>query len=85
MGVVAITLFVMPVIYHHIQYPYRDLEKFKVRSHRFMMFGLIPAGVTCNTILGFGDRFAFTVGRGIAFGLAAIPFLLVYILFKKRK
>jgi hypothetical protein len=76
MGVVAISLFVMPVIYHHIHYPYRDLEKFKDRSHRFMMFGLIPAGVTCNTILGFGDRFAFTVGRGIAFELATIPFLL---------
>jgi hypothetical protein len=28
---------------------------------------------------------SFTVGRGIAFELAAIPFLLVYILFKKRK
>jgi hypothetical protein len=64
MGVVAISLFVMPVIYHHIQYPYRDLEKFMDRSHRFMMFGPILAGVTCNTILGFGDDFAFTVGRG---------------------
>lgn len=48
------------------------------------MFGLIPAGVTCNTILGFGDRFEFTVGRGIAFGLAAIPFLLVYILSRRE-
>ncbi len=43
---IAISLFVMPVIYHHVQYLYRDLEKFKERSHRFMIFGLIPAGVT---------------------------------------
>jgi len=87
-GVVAISLFVMPVIYHHIQYPYRDLEKFKDRSHRFMIFGLIPTGVKCNTTLGFGGLWrslCVSVGREIAFGLAAIPFLLVYILFKKRK
>ena len=29
---IAISLFVMPVIYHHLQYPYRDLGKFKERS-----------------------------------------------------
>lgn len=80
---IAISLFVMPIIYHHIQYPYRDLEKFKERSHRFMMFGLIPAGVTLYLALEIA--LSFTVGREIAFGLAAIPFLLVYILFKKRK
>ena len=27
----------MPVIYHHLQYPYKNLEKFKVRSHRFTL------------------------------------------------
>ena len=80
---IAISLFVMSIIYHHIQYPYRDLEKFKERSHRFMMFGLIPAGVTLYLALEIA--LSFTVGREIAFGLAAIPFLLVYILFKKRK
>ncbi len=80
---IAISLFVMPVIYHHLQYPYRDLEKFKERSHRFMMFGLIPAGLTLYLALEIA--LSFTVGREIAFGLAAIPFLLVYVLFKKRK
>jgi hypothetical protein len=43
---IAASLFVMPVIYHHIQYPYKDLQKFKIRSHRFIIFGLIPAGIT---------------------------------------
>ncbi len=80
---IAISLFVMPVVYHHVQYPYRDLEKFKERSHKFMIFGLIPAGVTLYLALEIA--LSFTVGREIAFGLAAIPFLLVYILFKKRK
>ena len=80
---IAISLFVMPVIYHHLQYPYRDLEKFKERSHKFMIFGLIPAGLTLYLALEIA--LSFTVGREIAFGLAAIPFLLVYLLFKKRK
>jgi hypothetical protein len=38
---IAASLFAMPVIYHHLQYPYRNLEKFKVRSHRFTILGLI--------------------------------------------
>ena len=25
----AVSFFVMPIIYHHIQYPYRDIEKFR--------------------------------------------------------
>ena len=28
----AVSFFVMPIIYHHIQYPYRDIEKFKINS-----------------------------------------------------
>lgn len=80
---IAISLFVMPVVYHHVQYPYRNLEKFKERSHRFMMFGLIPAGITLYLALEIA--LSFTVGQVIAFGLAAIPFILVYCLFRKRK
>jgi hypothetical protein len=59
------------------------LEKFKERSHKFVIFGLIPAGVTLYLALEIA--LSFTVSREIAFGLAAIPFLLVYLLFKKRK
>ena len=42
----AVSLFVMPIVYHHLQYPYKDIEKFKVRSHRFIKFGLIPGAIT---------------------------------------
>ena len=27
----AVSFFVMPVVYHHIQYPYTDIDKFKIR------------------------------------------------------
>ena len=39
---IAVSFFVMPVIYHHLQFPYSDLDKFKMRAHRFVMFGLYP-------------------------------------------
>lgn len=34
----ATSLLSMPVFYHHLQYPYRNIEKFKLRSHRFIVF-----------------------------------------------
>jgi Family of unknown function (DUF6328) len=80
---IAVSLFVMPVIYHHLQYPSKTLEKAKQRSHRFMMFGLIPAGITLYLSLEIAA--SFTVRTEIAFVLAALPFLLVYLLYKKRK
>src|ERR671939_1943350 len=46
----AVSLFAMPVVYHHLQYPYRDLEKFKLRSHRFIKFGIVPAAITLSWV-----------------------------------
>lgn len=80
---VAISLFVMPVIYHHLQYPYRDIEKFKQRSHRFIVFGLIPAGITLY--LGLEIALASAMDAGYAFALAAVPFVMVYVFFRLRK
>jgi hypothetical protein len=48
-----------------------------------MMFGLIPDGLTFY--MASEIALSSTVIRQIAFGLAAIPFLLVFVLFKKRK
>jgi hypothetical protein len=39
---IATLLFSMPVIYHHIQYPYSRFDKFQLRSHRFIVFGIFP-------------------------------------------
>ncbi len=80
---IAVSLFVMPVIYHHLRYPSKNLEKYKERSHKFIIFGLIPAGVTLYLALEIA--LSFTVSREVAFGLAAIPFLLVYVIFINRK
>jgi hypothetical protein len=80
---IAASLFAMPVIYHHLQYPYRNLEKFKVRSHRFTILGLIHSGITLY--LGIEIALGSVLTTVTAFGLAAIPFIIVYIYFRERR
>jgi hypothetical protein len=86
----AVSFFVMPIIYHHIQYPYRDIEKFKIRSHKFIKFGMIPGAITMYLGLLLGLKFSLHAGIGpsyeyFSYILAIGPFVLVYIFFKKRK
>ena len=81
---ISISLFIMPVVYHHLEYPYIDFEKFKKRSHRFTLYGLIPAFVTL--FLGVELAMASLLGNSIwAFLFGAIPFVLVYIFFRFRR
>ena len=80
---VAASLFVMPVVYHHLQYPYGNFHKFKSRSHTFIMLGLIPAGITLY--LGLELALHSLLGAIESFILASLPFILVYFLFRARK
>ena len=50
----AVSFFVMPIVYHHTQYPFRDINKFKIRSHRFIKFGLISGAITLYLCLALG-------------------------------
>ena len=79
---VATSFFAMPVIYHHLQYPYTDIEKFKLRSHRFILFGLVPTGITLY--LGLAIALSSLLGE-FALVPAAFPFVIVYALFRMRK
>jgi hypothetical protein len=86
----AVSLFVMPIVYHHLQYPYKDIEKFKIRSHRFIKFGLIPGAITLYLGLLLGLKFSIHIGvepqyENFAYVLAIVPFILVYVVFKNRK
>ena len=87
----AVSLFAMPVVYHHLQYPYRDLEKFKLRSHRFIKFGMVPAAITLYLGLDLGLKLGLKHGfpsftfEYISFIFAAIPFVFIYIFFRERK
>jgi ABC-type uncharacterized transport system permease subunit len=79
---IAVSFFLMPVIYHHVQFPYTDVDKFKRRAHRFILFGLIPTVVTLylGMILAFSPLL-----DNLAYFVAVLPFLFIYILYRMRK
>ena len=80
---IAACLFVMPIIYHHIQYPYHDFEKFRKRSHRFILYGLIPVGITLIIALGISS--SLLINKSFFIPLSLIPFILIIVLYLKRK
>lgn len=87
----AISLFVMPVIYHHFQYPYTNLVKFRQRSHKFIVYGIIPAAITLYLGLVLGLDLGLKLGipwlntNYLSFMLAMIPFIFTFIVYEKRK
>ena len=80
---IAACLFVMPIIYHHLQYPYHDFEKFRKRSHRFILYGLIPVGITLIIALGISS--SLLINKSIFIPLSLIPFILIIVIYLKRK
>ena len=64
-------------------YPYGSLDKFKSRSHTFIILGLIPAGITLY--LGLELAIHSLLESIESFILASLPFILVYFLFRARK
>jgi len=81
---ISAVLFIMPIIYHHLEYPYLDFEKFKARSHRFMLFGLIPTMVTLFLGLQLATR-SLVENMSISVPLSTIPFVLIYVFYRLRK
>ena len=81
---ISAVLFIMPVIYHHLEYPYLDFMKFKHRSHRFTLFGLIPAMITLFLGLQLATR-SLIGNITISFALGLIPFILIYVFYRLRK
>ena len=81
---ISAVLFIMPVIYHHLEYPYLDFDKFKERSHRFTLFGLIPAMITLFLGLQLATR-ALVENITVSFVLGTIPFILIYVFYRLRK
>lgn len=81
---ISAVLFIMPIIYHHLEYPYLDFAKFKKRSHRFTLFGLIPAIITLFLGLQLATRFLID-NIPVSFLLGMIPFVLIYIFYRLRK
>lgn len=76
------TVFVLPVAYHHLQFPYHDFEKFQARTHRWMAIGLpmLAGGLYLSLSLGIWSQF-----NGWSLLVAGVPLVATYVAFMLRK
>ncbi len=80
-SMLALMLFSMPVIYHHLEFPYRNVEKFVLRSHNFISWGM---GFFVVTIfLGLALAFYRKLGPN-AFLFAGAIFALLALIYRVR-
>jgi len=79
---VATMVFILPVAYHHIQFPYQDFDKFQARSHRWILVGLplLASGLYLSLCLAIWSLF-----DGAAIVIAALPFAAAAVIFVLRK
>lgn len=78
----ATMVFVLPVAYHHVEFPYESLDRFKARSHRWTLVGLPLLAVGMYLSLGVAIWPLFS-----AWGLliAALPYAAAALVFVLRK
>ncbi len=78
----ATLVFIVPVAYHHYQFPYRNFAKFQARSHRWVLMGLplLAAGFYLSLTLAIWALFDV-----FAPAVAALPIVAAAIGFAVRK
>ena len=76
---VATLMFVMPVIYHLIHYHQFDVEKFLLKAKKYTLIGIFCIMVAMY--LGLGLSLDSKLPIPIAYGLASLPFILIFIRF----
>jgi hypothetical protein len=78
---VATVMFVMPVIYHLIHYRQFDAEKFLLKIKKYTLIG--TACIMISMYLGLGLALNSKLPTEIAYGLAALPFIFIFIRISK--
>ncbi|MFA6048645.1 MAG: DUF6328 family protein [Candidatus Micrarchaeia archaeon] len=81
LSAVSLMLFSMPVIYHHLEFPYRNQEKFILRSHNFISWGLVFFVIT--VFLGLALAFYRKLGW-YSFLLALATFAFLGVIYRLR-
>jgi Family of unknown function (DUF6328) len=78
----ATLIFVLPVAYHHLQFPYYDFAKFRLRAHNWIRIGLplLGASFYLTLVLSISSIF-----HELSVGIAAIPLLATAVAFFVRK
>jgi hypothetical protein len=78
----ATLVFVLPVAYHHLQFPYHDFEKFTERTHGWTMFGIPLLGGSLYLSLSLA---IWSLFNEFALAVAAVPLVLTFIIFLVRR
>jgi len=75
-------IFVLPVAYHHLQFPYRDFAKFQRRSHYWVRFGLplLGASFYLTLVLSISSIFG-----AVSIVIAGVPLFVTLLAFYLRK
>ena len=76
---VATVMFVMPVIYHLIHYRQFDVEKFLLKIKKYTLIGIFCVMVAMY--LGLGLALDSKLPTQNAYGLASLPFIIIFIRF----
>lgn len=78
----ATMVFILPVAYHRLQFPYADWEKFQLRSHSFIRLGfpLLAAGLYLSLTLAVWDLF-----EAGSFFVAGLPLVLTTLILAARR
>ncbi len=78
----ATLVFVMPVAYHHLQFPYQDFDKFTERAHAWTLLGLPLLGVSFYLSLSLA---IWSLLDAWALIVAALPLMATFIAFLVRR
>ena len=78
----ATLVFILPFVYHRLQFPYSDWKKFQLRSHGFISIGfpMLSAGIYLGLSLSIWDTF-----KAAAFLVAALPIVAALLIFLSRR
>ena len=78
----ATLIFVLPVVYHHIQYPYQNFEKFTERTHGWTVLGMPLLGGSLYLSLSLA---IWSLLGAWALLVAGVPLAATFIVFLVRR
>jgi len=78
----ATAMFIMPVVHHMLHYHKFDVEKYHLATKRYTLIGIIC--VMLAMYLGLGLSLNSKVPTEIAYGLALLPFMIIFIRFYRH-
>jgi Family of unknown function (DUF6328) len=78
----ATAMFIMPVVHHMLHYHKFDVEKYLLATKKYTLIGIIC--VMLAMYLGLGLSLNSKVPTEIAYGLALLPFMIIFIRFYRH-